>query len=198
MAELKQHAWLLSLVAILIIAKFIVVPVFDWQAEILAEITLLEKQQSKITKVLGQKNNTTSANSGLMAALKQAEGLFFPFKTETSFKLTQQKMLEVLLAKYDIRSQHIGWQTATNFKELAVIRYPIQLRFTGKTKDVIDFMVALEAKNELIEINDFNLSLKRQSEQRLGNINGRLTLHFFVNEAAMNISQESTVSGESS
>ena len=43
MAELKKHAWLLSILFILAIVKFIVTPAIEWQNEILAAIQLLEK-----------------------------------------------------------------------------------------------------------------------------------------------------------
>jgi len=198
MTELKQHAWLLSLVTVLLLAKFIVVPVFDWQAEKLAKITLLEKKQSKIAQLLGQKNNATGTNSALTTVLKQVDGLFSPFQTDTGFKLTQQKRLEALLVKHKLTTQNIGWKTPSVFKNLAMVRYPIELRFKGQTADVIEFMVALEARSELIEINDFNFSFKGQREQNLGSITGRMTLYLFVNDSQTKPSQKSVTKGVSS
>jgi len=180
MAELKQHALLLMFIALLLVVKFIIIPVFDWQNDVLAKITLLEKKQHKIDKVLLHKDDNTQLNNQLTSVLKQVDGMFFPFQTEANFKLNQQKMLESLLTKHNLTTQNIGWKTSSSFAELDLVRYPIDIRFTGKTTDVIEFIAALEANKQRVEIKTFNLSFKGQREKSLGRINGNITLYLFL------------------
>lgn len=181
MSELKQHAWLLSIVAILVIAKFFVIPIFDWQNTVLSEITLLEKKQDKISNVLKQQDDNIRANEQLSLIITQVEQLFFPFQTEAAFKLEQQKLLESLLSKHNLASENIGWQATSRVDLLDVIRYTIQIRFTGQSTDIIEFIAALETNKQRIEVVDFNLTLKGQQAKKLGRMNAMITLSFYVN-----------------
>jgi hypothetical protein len=181
MSELKQHAWLLFLIAILVIAKFFVIPIFDWQNAVLSEITLLEKKQNKISNVLEQQDDNAKANAQLSLILTEVEQLFFPSQTEAIFKLEQQKVLESLLNKHNLNSENIGWQATNRIDLLDVIRYSIQIRFTGQSTDTIEFITALEANKQRIEVVDFNLTLKGQRAQKLGRMNASVTLFFYVN-----------------
>jgi len=181
MAELKQHAWLLSLVALLLIVKFIIVPIFDWQDMKLAKIILLEKKQAKIDNVLTKKSNNVNADLDL--TLAQANKIFFSFQPSAAFKLEQQKMLESMLEKHKVKPINIGWKTSTFFEQLQITRYPLNVQFTGKTIDIIKFLTAIEAKENRIEIESLNLSIKGQRTNTLGRVNGSITLNFFMNSA---------------
>ncbi|MGL1957058.1 MAG: hypothetical protein OCD00_07055 [Colwellia sp.] len=188
MAELKQHAWLLVLLAFLLVAKFIIVPVYQWQDTQLAEISLLERKQGKISSVLKEKNNTAKFKHKLESALQQTDGLFFPFQEDAKFKLNQQKMLESLLSKYNLTVQHVGWQVARSKDSLLLTSYPILIRFSGKTTDAIKFLAAIEMNSQRIGVEEFNFSFKRQSDKALGRINGSVTLMLFM-EKELNSNQ---------
>jgi Tfp pilus assembly protein PilO len=184
MTEFKQHAWLLSLVVLLVIAKFIIIPIFTWQNELIADIGLLTNKQQKINEVLTNKSRNQQLGEQLLSTLKPVEALFFPYQTESSFKLSQQKMLEALLAKYSLKIDNVGWQVTTYFDALAIVRYPIQIRFTGNTANTIQFIAAIEANSRHIEISELNLTLKGQRGEGLGRINGNVTLHLFMEQSA--------------
>lgn len=180
MEELKKHAWLLALLTLLLVAKFIVVPIYQWQDKQQAEIYLLEAKQGKISKVLNEKDNTTKLKQKLEAVLKQTDGLIFPYQEDAKFKLNQQKMLEALLSQFNLTTQHVGWQVARSKDHLLLTSYPILIRFSGKTTDVIQFLAAIEANSQRIEVNEFNFSFKGQREKTLGRINGSVTLMLFM------------------
>jgi len=182
MNELKQHALLLWIIVLLIAFKFLIMPIFAWQTQLIADNTYLEKQQQKVGKVLNDNNKNKQLLKQLVKEVKQTESMFFPFQTTAGFKLTQQKKLEALLTKHNLKSQNIGWQVSTVLNKLAVTRYSMQIRFTGETVNVINFIAALEAQQQRVEINDFNFNIKGQREKNLGKINGRVTLFFYVNQ----------------
>ena len=180
MAELKEHAWLLALIALLLIAKFIIVPIYQWQDKQQAEISLLAKKQNKISKVLKEKDHTAKLNQVLDTVLKQAEGLISSYQEDAKFKLNQQKMLESLLSQFNLTTQHVGWQVDRTKDSPLFTSYPILIRFSGKTTDVIQFLAAIEINPQRIEVNDFNFSFKGQREKTLGRINGNVTLMLFM------------------
>jgi len=184
MAELKKHGLLLSFMAFLIVAKFIVVPIFDWQNIQFQSIKLLEKKQQKITTVLGSEHKTSEINASLIKINTQASKLFFPYQTESTFKLKQQQMFESLLAKKQVKIERIAWQVITEFDDLAVKRYQLQLSIKGNTNQIIELFLAFENNEKLIDIKDFNVSFKGQRENTLGQLSGNLTLLLYaVNKA---------------
>tara|TARA_R110002167_G_scaffold366448_1_gene597397 strand:- start:20056 stop:20679 length:624 start_codon:yes stop_codon:yes gene_type:complete len=192
MNEIKKHALALSLIAILIIVKFILVPVIDWQDNTLTNIRLLEKKQIKIENVLNDQTRNLSKKRQLIDIVTDMEVAFFPYQSESAFKISQQKKLEALLSKYNLLSQNIGWQTSTVFDELSITRYPVQLRFQGELLDVITFFSVLESEQRKIKIADFNLSLKGQNEQELGTVNGRIVLYFYLKNTVQSNIPKST------
>lgn len=187
MAVIKQHGLLLSLMAILVIAKFVVVPVIDWQSNIIADIRLLEKKQAKITTVIATQDDNQKIGVKLSNIIAHVDTLFFPYQGESAFKLSQQKMLEALLAKHELKSQNIGWGIITPLDELSAVRYQLQMRFSGSSINVIEFISALESHPQLIDVIDFNLSLKRQRDEYLGTMSGRMTLHLYADNTTKTI-----------
>jgi len=197
MAELKQHAWLLTIIALLAVIKFVVLPVFAWQDNLLAEISLLEKKQNKINHVLRHSEKNKHLSDELTQLLAPANQLLYPLQTEASFKLQQQKMFETLLAKHKLTVQDVGWKAATPYDELAMVRYPIDIRFTGNTLDVIEFISELESATQRLAISSFNFSFKGQSEKRLGRVNGKVTLHLFLRQDEQHGAQKTALLAES-
>lgn len=180
MAELKKHTFLLSIIALLLIIKIIIVPVFEWQNELITDIVLLVKKQNKIENVLSQYEKNKKQNELLSMELSKTQQLLFPNQSETDFKLTQQKMLEALLAKHNMKSQNMGWQTYSVLSELSATRYPIKMNITGKHSNLINFVSDIENNKPLIELNSFNVSFKGQREQNLGRITASLTLYLYA------------------
>jgi len=182
MAELKKHAWLLIIIAILALIKFAVIPIFTWQDSLLADITLLEKKQNKIDTLLKYQEANSRINKQLTQLLLPTKALFYPPQKESAFKLKQQEKLESLLAKHNLQVEHVGWQASTPFNKLAMVRYPIEIRFKGKTLNTIEFMTTLEKLIPRIEINDFNISFRGQINQNLGQVTAKITLYLYVKE----------------
>ena len=62
MKELKKHQFLLSVVALLIIIKWLYVPIVDWQDERYFEIKQKQNRLSKSSAVLKQSNVYSQKN----------------------------------------------------------------------------------------------------------------------------------------
>jgi len=181
MAELKKHALLLSLLAILIISKFIIVPIFIWQQQLIIENSSQEKKLAKITRVLTKEGQVNVVNLKLTNELERIERLFFPYQSESAFKLSQQQAFEKLLEKHQLRSSNIGWQTATEYTEQALIRYQVNIRFSGQFVDVVAMYTELESLSPWLEIDNFNISTKSGKNGVIGNIKGgRVTVNLYM------------------
>lgn len=181
MNELKKHSLMLGLMCSLILIKFVIVPVYEWQDDKLAKIQLLAKKKEKIAGALTQETTFSEAAALLAKQVKKANNVFFPYQKEASFKVSQQKLIESLVKKYSITASNVGWQVTTPIPEYNLVSYQLRVQFVGKTLNVIDFITALETYPSTIIINDFYFGVKQQQKKNLGSINGWFILKFYAN-----------------
>jgi len=179
MNDLKKHAFLLSIIFVLIIMKFIVLPIFEWQDDKLSNIRLLEKKQIKVQQVLANQQEYIEANDNLFTIFNQVNSVFSHYKNESAFKLAQQKNIEKLLAEFNLKSQNIGWKGVSLVEQLQLQRFQVGIQFKGKSIDVINFIIALEKQPKWIDIIDFNFSIKGQKEGTIGRMDGRINMNMY-------------------
>jgi len=180
MAELKQYKFLLSLVAVLLLAKFVIVPIYDWQDEKQQNISRLSKKLTKIDSVLSGQSSNHALLDKLRSNTAIASKLFYVFSPEAQFKISQQKHIESMLEKYEIRVSNFGWQPVNKLEQLNALNYQAKLRFTGKTVNLIKAMTFLESQTPYHEISEFNYKIKRQTANNLGTMDARVTLSFYM------------------
>lgn len=181
MNELKKHANLLIVLLILVCVKFIIVPIVDWQNNTIDVINRLESKQYKINRLISEQESLQSASTQVNENLANAEKLLFPFTNDSTFKLINQKMLEEIFNKYDLKLENVGWITSSNLTDIYVIRYPIELQFSGRTEDLIRCIVHFESYAKLIEIKEFNVTFRGQNQEKMGAVRGRMTLNLYAN-----------------
>jgi hypothetical protein len=181
MNELKQHALLLSAVALLVIIKFIYLPISDWQSALYMEIQQQQKKLSQVGVVLSENDELLSQKVKLTQALTVAEQVFFPYQVEADFQLKQQIMLEKILEQHKLKLTRFGWENSRNLSALSVTHYQLQVFLSGNTLNFIQLMAALELQSPYIEVGDFVLNVQRQKAQDLGQVSGNLTLHLYAN-----------------
>lgn len=180
MDELKKNAWLLSLIVILVVIKFAIVPIFEWQDSQLSEVKLLTKRLNKIEQVLANENENSVLNQKLQLTLGKGEKALFNYNTESTFKLAQQKFIQSLLNKHNLKLQNIGFQAQTFIPEFKAMQFAVQVRFTGKTEEAIALVNTIEQNEERIAIDKFNLSFKGLGNKSLGRVNGMLSLFLYA------------------
>lgn len=181
MADLKKHAILLSLLTILLVAKFVIVPIFTWQEQVLAEINAQEKKLGKTSILLAKEDDFNSLNQKVSDQLKEAEQLFYPYQKSSLFKLEQQKYFEDLIAKHQLTLSNFSWQAESDDKNLQITRYQVRARIKGKVSYLVKLIAALESQQNRIEIVGFNIPMKGQNDNSLGNTkNAHFTIRFYV------------------
>jgi hypothetical protein len=184
MQELKRHAGLLSIIVFLLVIKFALLPIFDWQNTILLDINLQQKKLSKIEGILANTSQDKTFERKLAASSVKSQRVFFNDQEESTFKLEQQKIIEALFIKHKISATNIGWQVTTELQDIAAKNYQLGITIEGLSADIIALMVALEAYPQYINISDFYLTVKGQSAEQTGMMNGRFTLQLYANNKA--------------
>jgi hypothetical protein len=178
--KLSPYRYYLITVSILIVIKFVFMPIIQWQNSLLADIALLKNKSSKIELLLNNQHETEQLLSTYTAVLKPMANIFNEKRPESDFKLAQQKWLESLMEKHGIAIKNTSWQLVSTIESPKVKQFQLKVNFSGKTEDLRRIMQSLESQTPLVYVNDFLINIKKQSKTRLGSVSGSLTLHFYM------------------
>ena len=180
MDEIKQHPYLIAILAVLALANFVLVPVVDWQDEMAADISLQQKRLSKTNALLenypDNKEKIKTANNVINLVQQQ----YFPNQLENVFKLEQQSWLEKIIEDSQLDLQSLGWGRTKVFENTNNSAYQVDVRLRGKTRAFIDLHNIIEKQGLKISIDEFRLNVKRTSESSVGNFQGTLKLSFYM------------------
>lgn len=180
LSDLKKHATLLIVLVILVVVKFIVVPIIEWQEGLILEN---ESYQSRIDRVQGLSENRERLQQSLNTVEKQqqlAQSLVHQYSDEATFKLKLQKLLDSYAAKYNVKVSNVNWLTTVEMIDGAIIKFPIRMKVRGPTSKVVQFINYLESLSPIIDVDALNLNVKRQSGRALGSIDGQLTINLYM------------------
>ena len=185
MAEIKKHALLLTVLALMLTAKFIVVPIIIWQDQLLLEIAMQEKKLGKSDVLLSKKSDHHTINDKLKGKIAEIETLFYPYQKGSTFKLERQKKFESIIEQYQLKLKSFYWQAVSNEDNLDVMRYTVKIKITGQVSDIINMLTLLESQSHYIEIQSFNVLISRKDYKSLGYVKtSNFTLRFYVNNKA--------------
>ena len=180
--EIQKNQTLLLIVAVLLLLKILVEPLINWQNQQIAVNANLAKKATKSEAVLAQQQQLEALKSQVTAHLQQLTPLYYPYQSDTQFKLTQQQRVEEYLNKHQIKVSNIGWQALLKLDQQQLIRHQMLLSLQGKTTDLIALMQELETLTPRINIVEFNVSLKGQDAESLGRVDGNARLVFYMQQ----------------
>ncbi|MFD1621029.1 GspMb/PilO family protein [Thalassotalea marina] len=180
MEGLQKHTLLLSILATLLVAKFIVVPIIDWQNNKVSEIRLMEKKFNKTHNVIKHASSFKDINEQLNIQLKGLEQLLHTSESESIFKLKQQEKIESLLNNHQLTSQNIGWKPSVSLNEFEIEKLTMSLSLSGDMDKILPFLWAIEVQRPYIEIDSFSITIRGQNQKSLGRATtANLTLNFY-------------------
>ena len=179
-AEIQKNQTLLVIVAVLLLLKLVIEPVINWQNQQIASNANLLKKVTKSEAVLSQQQQLNIVKSQVAVHLQQLTPLYYPYQSDTQFKLVQQQRVEGYLSKHQIKVSNIGWQALLKLDEQQLIRHQMLLTLQGKSSDLVALMQELETLSPRINIAEFNVSLKGQDAEQLGRVDGTARLVFYM------------------
>lgn len=176
-AELNKNQFLLSVLALLLLLNFIVVPAMNWQDAKVISNQRLVKQYQKTQQVINAIDKNQELKNTLSNELQPIKAYLYPELEQVKFKLQIEQEIEVLLSKNQLDLLSIGWQNAQILDGLKITKFDANLRVKGRTINLIHFFYELE-NNPKIQLNDFNIDITSHGET-LGNSNAKFTVAIY-------------------
>ncbi|CAH9056794.1 hypothetical protein PSECIP111854_01865 [Pseudoalteromonas sp. CIP111854] len=177
-AQLQQYPILLSILASLLIAKFFIVPIYDWQNSVIDDNKQLTLRTAKIARVIANEEKNQLHLATLDTELERAEQLLFNFETDVQFKLSRQKELEQLFAKHNANLSSIGWQPVIYFDGVKIKKLVADIRLRASSIEMIKLFNELENKTK-VGVESFNFDINSRGSM-LGTMQGTMTLNYYL------------------
>jgi hypothetical protein len=182
MESLKKHY--LSLIVIILLAaiKFAVIPLLNWQNEMILSNSLLTKKLFKSSQAIDNQDLYQLELSKIEQQLNQGEQLFFNYTPQSLFQLTQQKNIEQLFNQHNIKINGFRWKVPQTKKQWQLILNEVKISFKGTVIDLQQLQMSLESQKQWFDNYDFNYTLDVRHEKRLGKVSGRMSLKLYMRE----------------
>lgn len=181
---IEQKPYLLWLLFVLLFLQFIVMPTLSWQDEKVTELQLVKKRLAKAEVLLANEERIDKMLTQLQGVDWNYQDIFFPQQSETSFQLAQQEKIEKLAKANNLKVTSVGWKNFAKTSTELITVYELQLRFSGKVKDMMAFQMKVEQMKEMIPVVGMSVNIKQHLKVTMGRAKGVFRLQYFmVNKA---------------
>ena len=180
MNELKKYQFELSIILVLAILKFLVVPVLQWQDQTVEQTQLLQTRLSKAKSLLASKEQLESRSSQITERLEQLKAHIYEPESAQQLKLSIQKQVERMLQNYDLDVSSLGWQNVIDLEQAPLTKVQLEYTFTGSGQDVIAYLLKLSSQPKWADYESLNVNVRRQKPGRLGRMTVRSRVAFYM------------------
>jgi len=159
----NKHKIMLSLLTVLMLIRFVIVPIFSWQDEKVAKIQNSKQRIAKTENVIARLPQITSALKKLQLSNKNIESFFTKKKSLAAFKLQQQQQIESLFTTHGIKVKNFNWAADIPGK---ISESRAKITFEGKTSDFARLHLAIARLPTLIKVAEWTANIKKKRKRK--------------------------------
>jgi len=177
MLLVNDRKLMIQIIVVLLLAKFVIVPVLEWQNEQIDIVNRQSKQLNKGLKLLENKSELVEHLGKLRSELQvQSQLIAGKGESAISYQLNVQKQIEALLEKYELTSRSITWLNPAvkgNTEE-----HKLELQLKGSLKNFISLIMEIEQQKPKLAVVEYksNVSKMYPQRQKLGQFLGKLVI----------------------
>lgn len=180
MQSLEQYKHYLILLLLLVLAKFVWVPLWDSKAEYWQTQQQAERNLVKTQALLLIGGQMSEQQQQMQALVEKLENAMTQTKDITSFKLNIQSQLEKLVKTHQLEISSSDWREGLLKDDIQTLL--LDLRLVGKTKHYIEFFAAMQKIPDLrqLVVVSQSFSVRGQNDTSMGSINGQVSVSVSV------------------
>lgn len=173
MQSQNKRKLMLGVLGLLILIRFILIPVFDWQQEQINEINEKEQRLSKTDNIITRLPYVNAASDKLKKSNSKLQERYFNQPSLNTFKLQLQQKIEKLFSEHNLKVTNFNWVIEIP-GEITQVRAKIS--FEGTTKDFAELQLNIAQLPKLLEIAQWTLHVKRMNANSLGKVKGDILI----------------------
>lgn len=163
--EIIKYKHYLLLVVALIIANFVLEPLWQNALDTQHKVQLMQKKEAKVNSLLAMKGKVEEQSEIMLSKRLKLQTYLFPASSESEFKLLAQGKVESVLADASCNIDSIGWKSRSKIEQ-SLIRWTLEARFKGNAECVLKVVRTLEHQKPIINIADYSLGGSEVSGDR--------------------------------
>jgi hypothetical protein len=175
--QLQDKPVLVGTLVLLLLAKFVVMPLLEWQNDMLLEYKYLKNRLNKENQILNASSDNAILLEKLNANISHASELYYSASSEVEFKLERQQHIESLLTDRKLSLSSLAWEPAQTIPHSQLKKFDATMVVSGNGVNLINFIIHVESK-EKFGVAGFNLDLT-QPNKHIGKLAGRVELYFY-------------------
>lgn len=134
---------LLAVLAVLLLIRFGLLPLYDWQQQERTSLESLMQRQAKVNQLMTQFDNADEQQQ-LLQAYQQELARYIPQVSPPEYRVQLQQEMQQILSDAGAQLELFDWLTETAVADSTVQRVHVQLRFKGKPAAVAAVQTRLE------------------------------------------------------
>jgi len=180
MQELIKYKHHFLLIGLLILIKYIWLPLWDSKQENWQNQQYLQSNLNKTLALLAIKQDMSQAHVLMSQRLAEAEADLASTDNLISYKLTTQSNLEKLFKRFDIVISNSTWRDGLINEGVQSLF--LDIRYSGPLIQYLNFLDVLQQDEHYsnITIDTNQISINGQSSKTLGTVNGAMSLSLAV------------------
>ena len=175
MNRLMSRNNLLAVVAILVLIRFFIMPVFSWQQDQLRSLKVKTQQLSRLTFLIENQDQRQEKNAHYKDLLSRASDI--NFSDQDGAKLQIQKQVENIFDSNSVTVSGFDWILDS---EGSVRKLRASVKFKGTSTRLIKTFWDLSRQEKLMRQLDWKFRFKSVSSKTLGSASGSITLEFYA------------------
>ncbi|WP_028771743.1 hypothetical protein [Shewanella waksmanii] len=177
MKELLNKKNLLIVVAVLVVIKFGLTPVWEWQDTKVNQIKQLKSRLDRAEALSEQGSEFESVLEQAKSINKSRLDAIHVSQDISALKLAKMEELDRLLASFDVRITSSSW-LADSGSDLTVLNLKLSVR--GSTKNLFKSVLSIRQMPQATVINDLSFRVVRMQGDTLGDAGGSMVVSFYV------------------
>lgn len=182
-SELIKYKHYLIILAALIIANYVLVPLSEWHDEQQSQLNLVSARYDKTQDLLTKKDLLAAELLNVDKQLKQIDGYLFQSASEDQFKIIAQNKIEKAITTSECSIERIGYKGSQAVVE-GISRWSMELRFKGDIYCMLAVTRKLESMKPYVRIDDHNFNHRGLNKKLKGQVNGLIRLSLWHKEVA--------------
>jgi hypothetical protein len=151
---MQNKPLLLAVLAVLVLAKFVLLPLSEWQQQQLSELALLHNKLEKTKRLVLSKEELAAAFSAVEKPYKTLAEKVPQTSDKQKYRLEFQQQLESLLATHRVQVVSFAWQGDKPVAGADISEARIELRLRGMPADYVSAIADLQQQMPLFKTED--------------------------------------------
>ncbi len=175
---MDRQKYLLLFAAVLLVMKFVILPVYDYRDELANQLESAQEHLAKRHKVFAEVELLKGEQAKIEETLSLLQGEFTQAIDHEFAKLTFQKKLEEQAREHGVVLQNIEWSEVVDGTPSSA---DLEVRFEAPFKSVMLFHSQLADAGYDVYTRELFTSVQRQrlGAKKLGNAKGTLSLSIY-------------------